>query len=66
MVEGIKFYSLIRSCKADDFCLLIRLPDEIQKKSPGIVIQFRIKFFSLFCEVTLRKYYVIKAALSVI
>ena len=49
MVEGITFYAplyksrvLVILCKADDFCLFIRLPDEIYKKSPGIVIQFRI------------------------
>ena len=48
MVEGIAFYvlyksrMLIISCKANDFCLFIELPDEIYKKLPGIVIQFRI------------------------
>ena len=48
MVEGIAFYALHKSrvliipCKADDFCLFIWPPDEILKKSPGIVIQFRI------------------------
>ena len=48
MVEGIAFYDLhklrvlIRPCKTDDFYLFIRLPDEISKKTPGIVIQFRI------------------------
>ena len=48
MVEGIAFYALYKSrvllipFKADDFCLYIGLPDEILKKSPGIVIQFRI------------------------
>ena len=47
-VEGITFYDLYKSrvlvipCKADDFCLFIGLPAEILKKSPGIVIQFRI------------------------
>ena len=48
MVEGIAFYALHKSkvliipCKADDFCLFIGLSDEILKKSPGIVIHFRI------------------------
>ena len=48
MVEGIAFYALYKSrvliilCKVDDFCLFIGLPDEVKKKSPGIVIQFRI------------------------
>ena len=48
MVEGIAFYALYKlrvliiPCKADDFCLFIGLPDEISKKSPGIVIPFRI------------------------
>ena len=50
MVEGIAFYVpyksrvLIMRCKVDDFCLFIGLSaDEIsKKKSPGIVIQFRI------------------------
>ena len=48
MVEGVAFYALYKSrvliihCKADDFCLFIGLPDEIEKKSPGIVIQFKI------------------------
>ena len=43
MVEGIAFYALNKSrvliilCKADDFCLFIKLPDEIKKMSPGIV-----------------------------
>ena len=47
-IDRITFYApnksrvLIIACKADDFCLSIGLPDEIQKKSPGIVIQFRI------------------------
>ena len=64
MVEGIAFYALNKSivliipCKADDFCLFIGIPDEIWKKSPGMVIQFRIKF--------LRKRYIIKATWSVI
>ena len=46
MVEGIAFYALHKSremiipCKADGFWLFIGLPDEIQKKSPDIVIQF--------------------------
>ena len=46
MVEGIAFYALYKSgvliipCKADDCCLFIRLPYEIYKKAPGIVIQF--------------------------
>ena len=39
IMEGIAFYALY---KADDFCLFIVLPDEIYKKLPGIVIQFRI------------------------
>ena len=46
MVEGIAFYALYKSrvviifvlCKAEDSCLFIGLPDEINKKSPGIVI----------------------------
>ena len=48
MVEGIAFYALYKSrvltipCKADDFCLFKELPDEIIKKSPGIVVHFRI------------------------
>ena len=48
MVESIALYGLYKSrvlivpCKADDFCLFIWPPDEILKKSPGIVIQFRI------------------------
>ena len=56
IVEGIAFYALHKSrvriipCKADDFCLFIGLPDEISKKSPGIVIQFRISFFHCFVE----------------
>ena len=37
MVEGIT-----DDCKADDFCLFIGQSDEISKKLPGIVIQFRI------------------------
>ena len=47
MVEDIAFYALYKSrvlivaCKADDSCLFIRLPDDIYKKAPGIVIQFR-------------------------
>ena len=51
MVEGIVFYAqyksrmLIIPCKADDFCLLIGLPDEILKKSPGIVFQFMVFSF---------------------
>ena len=46
MVNGIAFYALYKSteliihCKADDFCSFILLPDEIEKKSPGIVNQF--------------------------
>ena len=54
MVEGIAFYALHKSrvviipCKADDFCLFIRLPDEIDKILKLI--------FSLFCEITLRKH----------
>ena len=35
-------FFLIILCKADDFCLFIGLPDEIYKKSPDIVNQFRI------------------------
>ena len=56
MVEDIAFYALYKSrvpiipCKADGFCLLIGLPDESEKKSPDIVIQFRIKFFYFFVE----------------
>ena len=56
MVKGIAFHALYKSrvliipCKADDFCLFIGLPDEISKKSPGIVIQFRIRFFHCFVE----------------
>ena len=48
MMEGIAFYALFKSkvliipYEADDFCLFIGLPDEIYKKSPGIVIHFRI------------------------
>ena len=48
MVKGIAFYALLKSrvltipCIAGDFCLFIGLPDEILKKSPGIVIQFSI------------------------
>ena len=48
MVESILFDTLYKSrvliipCKADDLCLFIELPDDIYKKSPGIVIQFRI------------------------
>ena len=44
MVEGIAVYALHKSrvliipCKADDFCLFIRLPDEIYKKAPDMVI----------------------------
>ena len=44
MVEDIAFYALhksglqIISCKADDSCLFIGLPDEIYKKALGIVI----------------------------
>ena len=47
MVEGIVFYALYKSkmliipCKADESCLFIGLPDEIYKKVPDIVIQFR-------------------------
>ena len=46
MVEVIAFYALYKSgvliipCKAEVFCLFIGLPDEIYKKSPGIVNQF--------------------------
>ena len=46
MVEGNAFYAshestmLVILCKADDFCLLIGLPDEIYKKAPDMVIQF--------------------------
>ena len=56
MVEGIAFYVLYKSkvliisCKVNAFCLFIRLPDEIYKKSPGIVIQFIIQFFQYFVE----------------
>ena len=45
VVEGIAFYALYKSrvliipCKADDFYLFIRLPDEIIKKAPDMVIQ---------------------------
>ena len=59
MVEGIAFYALYKSrvliipCKADDSCLFIGLPDQIYKKVPG-----------LFCGVTLRKHYIIKATWS--
>ena len=48
MVEGIAFYTLhklrvlIIPCKADGFCLFIKLPDEIYKKASGSVIKFRI------------------------
>ena len=47
MVEGIAFYALYKSrvlvpCKPDDFCLFIGLTRWNLKKSPGIVIQFRI------------------------
>ena len=48
MVDGIAFYALYKSTvliipfKADDFCSFIGLPDEIEKKSPGIVNQFTI------------------------
>ena len=48
MVEGIVFYALYKLrvliilCKVDDLCLFIGLPDEIEKKSAGIIIQFRI------------------------
>ena len=47
MVEDIPFYVLHKlrvlliPCKADDFCLLLGLPDEIEKMSPDIVTQFR-------------------------
>ena len=47
MAEGIAFFALYKSgilmipYKADDFSLFIGLPDEISKKLPGIVIQFR-------------------------
>ena len=46
MVEGIAFYALYKSivliisCKTDNSCLFIVLPDEIYKKAPGVVIQF--------------------------
>ena len=56
MVEGIAFYALYKSrvliipCKADDSCLFIGLPDEFEKTSPGIVVQFKIKFFHCFVE----------------
>ena len=51
MVEDIAFYALHKSgvliipCKADDFCLFIEPPDEIWKKSFGILIQFEVIFF---------------------
>ena len=67
MVKGIAFYALYKSrvliipCKADDFCLFIELPDEIYKMASGSVINF-----SLFCKVTLRKHYIIKAKWLVI
>ena len=46
MVEGIAFCALYKSrvliipYKADDFWLFIRLPDEIYKKAPDMVLQF--------------------------
>ena len=45
MVEDFVFYTLYKSrvliiaCKADDFYSFIGLPDEILKKSPGVVMQ---------------------------
>ena len=67
MVEGIAFYTLYKlrlliiPCKAYDFRLFIGLPDENLKK----VSCYRY-IFSLYCGVTLRKHYIIKATWSVI
>ena len=64
MAEGIAFYALNKSsvliipCEADDSCLFIALPDEIYKKA---LSNFEINFFIAFCEVTLRKHYIINA-----
>ena len=71
MVEDIAFCALYKSrvliilYKADDFCLFIRLPDEIIKGA-GYGSPILKLIFSLFCEVTLRKHYIIKVTGSVI
>ena len=71
MVEGITFYALCKSrvlilpCKADGFCLFIGLPDEIKNVAWYRYTLYNL-IFSLFCTVTLRKHYIIKATLSVI
>ena len=56
MVEGIAFYALYKSrvlimpCKADDFCLFIRLPDEIKKSRLVLLSNLELKFFDCFVE----------------
>ena len=57
---------LIMHCKADDFCLFIGLPDEIQKKSRLVSLSNLNLVFSFFCGLTLRKHNIIKATWSVI
>ena len=72
IVEGIAFYALYKSkvlvipCKADDSCLFIGPPDEIYKKIAWNRNSIWNLIFSLFCKVTLRKQYIIKATWSVI
>ena len=50
-------------CKADDSCLFIGLPD--LQKYAGYRYPILKLIFSLFCGVSLRKYYIIKATWSV-
>ena len=51
MVEGIPFYTLYKSrvliipCKADDFCLFIRVTDEIKKSRLVSLSNFEVNFF---------------------
>ena len=53
MAEGIVFYALyksrvlirVTSCKAEDFCFYILLPDEIQKSRLVSLFNFEFNFF---------------------
>ena len=47
--------------KADDFCLFIGLPVEIQKKVVWYCYAILKLIFSVFCGVRLREHYIIKA-----
>ena len=71
MVEGIAFYALYKSrvlktpYEADDICFLIGLPDEF-KKSRLVAHSILKLSFPMFCGITLRKHYIMKATWSVI